>query len=64
METTQEKGIVIKSYTKKELMQILNCRSYQSINKYILLAGVGKPAQGRYYTPKQTRVILLHFGIV
>lgn len=55
---------IIRTYTKKELIHILECGSYQTLNKYLNDLGIPKPAIGRKYSPKQVRIIFVHHGIV
>lgn len=54
----------LKTYTKKELMNVLECSSYQILNKYLKDLGLEKPAMGRKYSPKQVSIIFKHHGII
>lgn len=60
----QEVKPIIRTYTKKELIIVLDCGSYQTLNKYLQDLGIIKPAIGRKYSPKQVRTIFEHHGIV
>jgi hypothetical protein len=62
--TMQEVKPIIRTYTKKELMNVLECTKYKTLNKYLRDLGILKPAMGRRYSPKQVRTIFEHHGIV